>query len=884
MGGGGRPRPPAHGVRAHHGATVQVTAQLGAAKIVHPRAWMPGPNTQQDHERLLVALEAARMGTWEWVIPTGQVLWSRTLEEIHGFTPGSFGGSFDVYQSYIHQADRAGVLAAIQRSIETGEDYNAEYRMNQPDGTIHWVAAHARVLKDSEGQAERMIGVCRDVTERHRRERQLAVQYQVAQILATAEDFDTASEQLLKAIVEHTRTDLGELWLIESEKKISMVKHWTAIAELKSFVDFSYRLKLQRGEGLPGLTWAQRKAMWELDLAASRHPRAGVATAAGLHSAFAFPLQIAGRILGVMVFYARFLEKTDEEFLHLLTVLGVQIGNFIERREGFAAVHANERKYRALAETATDAILTIDERSRIVFANPAAERLFGFSSEELLDRTLTDLMPPRFRARHTQGMRNYFATGERRIPWTGVELPGLRKDGTEVPLEISFSEYVDKERFVTGIARDVGARKRQTEALRLLSEIGGIVGVSLDYEKTLPGAANALIPVLGDWAIIDLLHDDGTFRRVAIAHSNPECTAMAWELERKFPSDATGAGEVALTNESRIAQTQDEVLQWMARSEEHADGLRALGFQCAVSIPLTARGRNLGALTLASTSQSRPFGEEGIALAEETARRIAVAIDNARLYENSLEASRARDEFLATISHELKTPITSVLGFTQLLKQDNLSDEEIQIALESIEASAKSQARLVEDILDMSRAIMGKFRLDVSPTHLATVVDQAVEAVRPAATAKGLELAANLESTRCLVLGDPSRLQQVVWNLLTNAIKFTSPGGRVDIGLECQENMLILTVRDSGAGIPPEVLPQVFDRFWQGQSAREHGGLGLGLSIVRHLVELHGGSVRADSEGVGKGSTFTVRLPMLVEEQVSKEALATSSSSPRELP
>src|SRR5688500_17239599 len=197
MGGGGRPRPPAHGVRAHQGARhhtppVQVTAQPGAAKIVHPRAWMPDPNKQQDHERLLVALEAARMGTWEWVIPTGQVLWSRTLEEIHGFTPGSFGGSFEVYQSYIHQADRAGVLAAIQRSIETGQDYNAEYRMNQPDGTIHWVAAHARVLKDSEGRAERMIGVCRDVTERNSRERQLAVQYQVAQILAYAEDFDSA--------------------------------------------------------------------------------------------------------------------------------------------------------------------------------------------------------------------------------------------------------------------------------------------------------------------------------------------------------------------------------------------------------------------------------------------------------------------------------------------------------------------------------------------------------------------------------------------------------------------------------------------------------------------------------------------------------------------
>jgi len=229
------------------------------------------------------------------------------------------------------------------------------------------------------------------------------------------------------------------------------------------------------------------------------------------------------------------------------------------------------------------------------------------------------------------------------------------------------------------------------------------------------------------------------------------------------------------------------------------------------------------------------------------------------------EASRLKDEFLATVSHELRTPLAAVLGWTHLLRGGRLDEKASAHALETVERNARSQNQLIEDLLDVSRIITGKLRLDVRAVAPAEVIEAAVEAVLPAAGAKDIRLDKILDTGVSSISGDPSRLQQVVWNLLSNAIKFTPRGGRVHVRLERVNSNVEISVSDSGDGISPEFLPYVFDRFRQadGSTRRQYGGLGLGLAIVRHLVELHGGTVRADSAGEGQGATLTVRLPLV---------------------
>jgi signal transduction histidine kinase len=255
----------------------------------------------------------------------------------------------------------------------------------------------------------------------------------------------------------------------------------------------------------------------------------------------------------------------------------------------------------------------------------------------------------------------------------------------------------------------------------------------------------------------------------------------------------------------------------------------------------------------------------------------AVAIENMRLLrfemkarEAAEEASRLKDEFLATLSHELRTPLTAILGWSSMLKDSRLDEKTFRTAVEIVERNARTQQQIVDDILDVSRIITGHLRFDTEPTDLRNVAEAAVDTVRHAASAKNITLRAEFEPGVGPVMGDPRRLQQVVWNLLSNAVKFTPIGGdvRLSVGREGAHARIVVT--DTGPGISPNFLPYVFDRFRQGDQSttRVHGGLGLGLSIVRHLVELHGGSVRAETGGEGRGSTFTVELPLLRNAQV----------------
>jgi CheY-like chemotaxis protein len=264
-----------------------------------------------------------------------------------------------------------------------------------------------------------------------------------------------------------------------------------------------------------------------------------------------------------------------------------------------------------------------------------------------------------------------------------------------------------------------------------------------------------------------------------------------------------------------------------------------------------------------------------VALAEEVARRAALAVDNARLYRNAQEANRAKDEFLANLSHELRTPMTAILGWAHLLQLGGVEPEQVSLGLDTIRQSGEAQAKLIDDLLDVSRIVTGKLHLNATAVRLSDITRGAIAAIRPAAEAKRHRLEMDISAEDATVLGDASRLQQVFWNLLSNAVKFTPPGGVVRVRLADQDEHVVLTVDDTGEGIPPEFLPLVFERFRQvATPARRRTGLGLGLAIAKELVEMHGGSIAATSSGSGRGSTFTVTLPRLADTGKPADRLA----------
>jgi signal transduction histidine kinase/ActR/RegA family two-component response regulator len=401
---------------------------------------------------------------------------------------------------------------------------------------------------------------------------------------------------------------------------------------------------------------------------------------------------------------------------------------------------------------------------------------------------------------------------------------------------------------------------------RFLSEASGVLAGSLDYDATLAAVTRLAVPHLADWASIDMVNPDGTFRRVGVAHVDPAKAALAWELSRRHPPrahDAAGPGNVVRTGQPEVFENiSDELLVHAIRDADVLRIIRSLGLVSALCVPLKIGGRPAGAMTLISAESNRHFGATDLALAEELARRASVAIDNARAYREAKEANRLKDDFLATMSHELRTPLNAILGWSSMLRTRPGVD--VKKALETIERNARAQVRLIEEILDISRIMTGKLRIDRRALDLASVVRASIDVVSPSARAKGITLDVSLALEACPFYGDADRLQQVCWNLLSNAVKFTPKGGHVRVCLARKASDVELTVEDSGRGIRADFLPVMFQRFRQADSSttRTEGGLGIGLAIVGHLVELHGGTVTATSAGEGRGARFTVVLPV----------------------
>jgi PAS domain S-box-containing protein len=545
-----------------------------------------------------------------------------------------------------------------------------------------------------------------------------------------------------------------------------------------------------------------------------------------------------------------------------------------------------EQLFRAVFDNALEAMLIADDNGNYTDANPAACRLFGVSREELLSSNLGRFVEPGRALEAEQAWRTFLAAGEQH---------GLfrlhRPDG-----EIRDLEYNARANILPGrhlsILRDVSERLRtatalgeQAEELAAVNHISQVLAAELDVQKIVQALTDAATELTGArfgsffYNVVDESGDSYmlyTLSGVPIEHFKDFPMPRATEI---FGPTFRGEGVI------RLGDVRQDP-RYGKNSPYHGIPPGHLPVVSYLAAPVVLRsGEVVGGLFFGHP-EPNVFTERAERIVVGLASHAAIAIENARLYQQAQSAiverdkllaseqaaradaeaaNRAKDEFLATVSHELRTPLNVIIGWSRVLRTGQLDDETRCHALETIERNVRLQTQIVEDILDVSHIITGKLRLKVQPVELAPVIEAAAEALRPAAEAKAIQITLELGAASAIVNADADRLQQVVWNLLSNAVKFTPAGGRVSVRLELREECARIVVNDTGQGIRREFLPFAFDRFRQADSTstREHGGLGLGLAIVRHIVEMHGGTVSAASAGEGSGATFTIALPLL---------------------
>lgn len=420
---------------------------------------------------------------------------------------------------------------------------------------------------------------------------------------------------------------------------------------------------------------------------------------------------------------------------------------------------------------------------------------------------------------------------------------------------------------LVGVTLDVSGLRRADERTRLLADAGATLGASLDYHTTLQQLSRLLVPRLADWCAVDLLDSNGNLQRVAVHHVDAAQVARASELFARYPprrGDPQGVWHVIDTREvDWVPAIADDLLQAAAQDDEHLAVLRALGLRSYICLPLVSRDTAIGALTLVFAESGRRYEASDVELAADLARRAAVAVENAQLYQQLRDEHRRKDEFLATLAHELRNPLAPIrtgLGILRLQDTAGTGDR----TLSTMERQLAHMVRLVDDLLDVSRVTRGAISLDTARVDLFTIVGAAIEATRPQVEAAGVHLAVRLPEAPIVIDADATRMAQVLGNLLTNAAKFTPHGGRVELSAAVEGADAVLRVSDTGRGIPGSMLSHIFEMFAQVHADDGHtrGGLGIGLTLVRRLVELHGGHVVAESGGPGAGSTFTVRLPL----------------------
>lgn len=752
---------------------------------------------RQSQERLDLAMKAAKMGSWDWDIQTGKVTWSTNLEYLFNMAPGSFDGRYETVKAMIHPEDLPWVEQAIHRAVYEQEDYNIEFRLIKPDGTVRWALGLGRVFYNETGTPLKMTGVDIDISDRKRAEAALRESEERfrnmadnAPVMIWVTDSTGYCTYLNRGWYDFTgqteETALGLGWLdavhpedSESSKNIFL----DAVHRHETF-HLEYRLRHKNGE-----------YHWAIDAATPWYSVDG---------------QIKGYIGSV-----------------------IDISN---RKQAESALAANEARLRGFVDANVVGILYGDIYGNIYEANNELLRIIGYTRQDLQagDLRWVDITPPEYLPLDQQGIVEARVKGA----CTPYEKEYIRKDGSRVPVLIGYSLVGEAREETVVFILDLSDRKQAEAALRksenrlrLALESAELGTWDLDLITGVLRWDEQCKAMFGLSPTAEINYD------VFLAGIHPEDRDRTHQVVlQSFDPESNGEYDI----EYRTIGIEDRVERWVAA--------KGKTFFNAAGVAVRFIGTVLNI-----TDKKRVEAEREQLFQREQAARAEAE-----------RANQIKDDFLAILSHELRSPLNPILGWTKLLQARKFDETRTAEALATIERNARLQTQLIDDLLDVAKILRGKLSLNITSVNLSFVVEAAIETVRTAAIAKSISLHPVLPNVG-QVSGDVARLQQIVWNLLSNAIKFTPQGGRVEIELDRDGNHAKIIVRDTGRGINPTFLPYIFESFRQEDASitRKHGGLGLGLAIVRQLVEAHSGTITADSLGEELGATFTVHLPLL---------------------
>jgi PAS domain S-box-containing protein len=688
---------------------------------------------------------------------------------------------------------------------------------------------------------------------------QLQVVYQVAEAVNRASSLREIYEAALQALMDGLSADRAAILLFDADG-VMRFKAWRGLSDGYRRAVEGHSPWSRDCRGAAPITFADVRA--EASLAALLDTILGE----GIQALAFIPLCAGERLLGKFMVYFDRPHAFRPEEVRLAEIVARHVGFAVQRKQ------AEERLalYREIFDRSSDGIAIIDTDGRYLEQNGAHEALLGYSADELLGKTLS---VPLGEEAFSEVFEELARSGLLRM-----EIRSRTKNGDVKDIDLSAFRVgdgvFDSPCFI-GIQRDITDRKRTENSLRTLADAGKLLDAALDFEATLSTATGLAVPRLADWAIADVLDEEGPVRRLSTAHADPRQGLRLQELGERCRDDPR---HVTLpSGPAAEASAGEDALQYLfaiyGGDDTRRDLIRAIGAVDAIVVPLKARGRCLGTLTLVSNQPDRRYTDSELHLSKELARRAGLALDNARLYREAHDSDRRKDEFLAMLAHELRNPLAPILTSLQLLEL-RPSDPDLQHRCrEILVRQVRHLARLIDDLLDVSRITRGRIALRKQPLELAESIARAVDAARPMIDERHHHLTVAVPPG-LWVEADPLRIEQVVVNLLANATKYTEPGGRIRVLGERSGPSAVIRVADNGMGIPSEMLPHVFDPFVQGDRSldRTQGGLGIGLTLVRGLIHLHGGAVSAASDGPGQGSEFVVTLPLTEAEENDQPA------------
>lgn len=710
------------------------------------------------------------------------------------------------------------------------------------------------------------------------RERTLRVLDKVSEVAFGSSDQQGFFQQMIQAVIDAMEiVDFAAIMLREDDM-LTLRAYGGIEAKEEALTGFSVRI----GEGVAGKAAAERCPVFVQNAADDALVKSLAVRKAKLRALYSVPLTANGDVIAVLLMGSRTASEFSDDDRLLFESIASRASLVIQSALLQEQLRESSARNAAILGAALECVISTDHDGRIVDWNKAAERSFGYSREEAIGADMADLIIPQ---RHRAGFRarysHYLATGEEAEFFNRrLEMEGLRRNGEVFLAEVTIIRVPGPKPLFTGFIRDITEEQQvrhERERLirdlshaedvqRFLSDSSKQLSESLDYEDTLATIAQLIVPKIADWCAVDML-EQGQLRCVSTAHREPHKAKLVRAAARRYPPAQDGPQDIPHAAHSGRSHFVNDIpgskLMELARDEDHLRLIETLGFRSYVSVPISIRGMVLGAITAVRVDSARQYTEADVRLLEELALRVAIAIENARLYSESQSAVRTREDVLAVVSHDLRNPLNTITmsaNVLQLMLASAGDEAQQRKQIGIILRAVQRMDHLIRDLLDMASIHKKRISVEPRPTQLLPLLKEVFELHQGAASEAGLVLRQDLGVEDIKVSCDHNRLIQALSNLLGNAIKFCADGDTVTLAAERLDGEVIISVADTGPGMPEGELAEIFNPYWT-TATQGTPGTGLGLSTTKTIVEAHGGRIWVESE-LGAGATFFFTLPV----------------------